>query len=94
MMGQFSDKVEKQRLLLEAEEWAKGVKGIHCHSLSSMWYDTRPKDTENGKSVCDRMFNDGLVERTLDNGAIVYIGKQLTGEELVMEFERHNAERR
>ena len=54
----------------------------------------KTKDTENGKSVCDRMFNDGLVERTLDNGAIVYIGKQLTGEELVMEFERHNAERR
>ncbi len=93
-MGQFSDKVEKQRLLLEAEEWAKGVASIHCHSISSMWYDTRPKDTENGKSVCDRMFNDGLVERTLDNGAIVYIGKQLTGEELIMEYERHNAERR
>ena len=53
-MGEFNHRVERQRILLEAEEWAKGVNAIHAHSLSSMWYDTRPQDTEDGKSVCDR----------------------------------------
>ena len=45
-MGEHSDKVARQRVLLEAEEWAKGVSGIHAHSLSSMWYDTRPHEDE------------------------------------------------
>ena len=39
-MGQYDDVVEKQRILLEAEEWAKGVKSLHTHSLTSMWYET------------------------------------------------------
>ena len=87
-MGQYDDIVERQRLLLEAEEWAKGVSGIHAHSLSSMWYDTRPQDTQDGKSVCDRHFNSGLIERTLDDGSIVYFGKELTGDELIREYQR------
>ena len=87
-MGQYDDVVERQRLLLEAEEWAKGVSGIHAHSLSSMWYDTRPQDTQDGKSVCDRHFNSGLIERTLDDGSIVYFGEELTGDELIREYQR------
>ena len=38
-MTQHNDIVEEQRLLLKAEEWAKQVKGLHAHSLGSMWYD-------------------------------------------------------
>ena len=53
MMTQYNETVNNQRLLLEAEEWAKGIKSIHAHSTSSMWYDTRPQDTEEGKSVVD-----------------------------------------
>jgi len=87
-MGQYSDKVERQRLLLEAEEWAQGVQSLHAHSLSSMWYDTRPQDTQNGKGVVDRQFNSGLIERTLDDGSIVYFGKELTGDELIREYQR------
>ena len=87
-MGQYSDKVERQRLLLEAEEWAKGVSGIHAHSLNSMWYDTRPQDTEDGKGVVDRSFNSGLIERTLEDGAIVYFGEELKGDKLIDAYTR------
>lgn len=87
-MSQWKSKVEKQRLLLKAEDWAKGVKSIHAHSLNSMWYDTRPQDTQDGKGVVDRQFNSGLIERTLDDGSIVYFGKELKGDELIREYER------
>lgn len=88
-MGQYNDKVERQRLLLEAEEWAKGVSGIHAHSISSMWYDNRPQDTEDGKGVVDRSFNSGLIERTLEDGAIVYFGEELKGDKLIDAYSRH-----
>lgn len=88
-MGQYSDKVERQRLLLEAEKWAKEVSGIHAHSLNSMWYDTRPQDTEDGKGVVDRSFNSGLIERTLEDGAIVYFGEELKGDKLIDAYTRN-----
>ena len=53
-MTEFSDRVERQRLLLEAEEWAKGVKDLHIHGLNSMWYDDRPEDTEDGNRSISR----------------------------------------
>lgn len=87
-MTEFKDKVERQRLLLEAEVWAKGVSGIHAHSMSSMWYDTRPQDTENGKSVTDVEYNSGLVKRTCSDGLTVYFGRELKGEELIYEYQR------
>ena len=52
------------------------------HSLSSMWYDTRTQDTEDGKSVVDTQYNNGSIKRTLDDGSIVYFGKELKGDEL------------
>jgi len=85
-MGQYDDKVERQRILLAAEKWALGVKSLHAHSLSSMWYDDRPEDTADGKGVVDRQFNSGLIERTLDDGSVVYFGEQLKGDELIQEF--------
>ena len=87
-MGQYSDRVERQRLLLEAEEWAQGVASLHAHSLSSMWYDTRPQDTQDGKGVVDKQYNSGLIERTLDDGSIVYFGKELKGDELIDAYTR------
>lgn len=93
-MGQYDDKVERQRLLLEAEKWAEGVKSLHAHSLSSMWYDNRPQDTANGKGVVDTQFNSGLIERTLDDGTIVYFGEKLKGDELISEFVRYNTAQR
>ena len=88
-MTQYKNEVEKQAKLLEAEEWAKGVKGMHAHSISSMWYDTRPQDTD-GKNVLDIEYNDGLIERRLESGEIIYFGEKLTGEDLIYEWERFN----
>lgn len=89
-MGQYDYKVERQRTLLKAEAWAKSVKGVHAHSLDSMWYDTRPQDTEDGKSVLDIEYNNGLIERKTHDGFTVYFGEKLTGDALVDAYERHN----
>lgn len=87
-MGQYEDRVERQRIKLEAEEWAGGVKTLHAHSLSSMWYDDRPQDTDNG-TVIDVIFNDGRVKRTINKtGEIVEMGKQIKGEELLRAYVR------
>ena len=87
-MTQYEDVVERQKILLEAEEWAKGIKSIHLHRISSMWYDNRPQDTEAGY-VTDTQFNDGHIKRELQDGSVVILGKRLTGEELVWEYHRN-----
>ena len=89
-MSQYSDRVERQKLLLEAEKWSNGVKSIHAHSMDSLWYDTRPQDTEDGKSVLDIQYNSGLVKREFSDGDYVYLGSELTGTELVNEYIRNN----
>ena len=86
-MTQYDDTVEKQRILLEAEDWAKGVKSIHAHSIDSMHYDTRPDDTEKGsRNVLDVEYNDCSVKRTLDNNEIVMFGHALSGQDLIDAF--------
>jgi len=92
-MTEYSDAVDRQRLLIEAEKWAKGTANIHAHSLNSMWYDSRPEDTEGGKSVVDITYNSGLIERRLDIGKVVYFGKKLTGDELIREYVRKNSDK-
>jgi len=82
-MTQYDDRVEKQRLKIEAEKWSKKVKCIHGHSINSMHYDTRPQDTTEGKTVVDIEYNDGTVERTLQNNQKIILGKRLTGQALV-----------
>jgi len=94
MMGQFDDRVERQRKLIAAEEWSRTVKSMHAHSIDSMWYDNRPEDTADGKSVIDIEYNGGLIKRTLDSGETIYFGERLRGDELIRECERHNADRR
>ena len=89
-MTQYDDRVEQQRLKIEAEQWAKGVKALHAHSLNSMYYDDRPQDTEDGKSVMDVMYNDGSVRRTCADGGVVIMGTQLRGQDLVDEYRRNN----
>ena len=93
-MTQYDSLVEKQRLLIEAEEWAKGTSNIHCHSINSMWYDNRPEDTANGKSVMDITYNSGLIERRLDSGKTIYFGKKLSGDALIQEYLRKSADAR
>ena len=92
-MTEYSDMIENKRKQLLAEEWARGVQHIHVHSMKSMWYDNRPADTDNG-NVIDTTYNDGTVERQLQNGEIVYmVENRLKGKELVYEWEKHNAYR-
>jgi len=85
-MTEFNSIVEEQKLLLEAEEWAKGVKTVHAHSLTSLWYDTRKNDG----AVLDIEFNNGLVKREIrKTGEIIFFGKALTGVELINSFVRN-----
>ena len=87
-MGQFSGMVERHRKKLVAEEWAKGVKTLHHHRLKSMWYDTRPQDTDE-HHVTDIEYNDGHIERRLHTGEVVYLGEKLSGGALVDEYTRN-----
>tara|TARA_B100001057_G_scaffold412891_1_gene429208 strand:- start:248 stop:520 length:273 start_codon:yes stop_codon:yes gene_type:complete len=90
-MTQYEDRVENQRLKLKAEEWAKGVKSLHAHSISSMWYDDRPEDTSDGKRVMDLEYNNGIVERTLSNGEVyVFTKYELRGDDLIGAYTQNN----
>ena len=88
-MTQYDDKVQYQRDLLAAEEWAKSFSSMHNHSISSMWYDTRPQDTQDGKRVMDIIYNSGLIKRTCEDGSEVYFGKELKGKDLVDAYLRN-----
>ena len=91
IMTQYEDRVEYQRLKLKAEAWANGVKCIHAHSLSSLWYDDRPQDTADGQKVVDREFNNGRVERTLENGQVFIFTKyELKGDDLISAYTQNN----
>ena len=91
-MTQYDERVEMVRQRQAAEEWAGGVKCLHSHQLKSMWYDDRPQDTDDG-SVMDIQFNDGRIKRTIiKSGEVIWMNgsKQLTGEDLVYEYNRNN----
>ena len=82
-MSEYDEVVDKQRRLLLAEKWAKGVKTLHAHALTSMWYDDRGNDG----SVMDTEYNDGLVMREIrETGETVYFGESLKGDDLLQLF--------
>jgi hypothetical protein len=81
-MTQYDEVVDKQRTMLEAEEWSMKVKSIHVHSFKSMYYDDHPEDTEGGKMVTDIEYNCGLIKRSQGSKFIRNFGKELKGEEL------------
>ena len=94
-MTQYDETVERQRLLLEAEEWANGVRSLHSHRLKSMWYDTRPQDTDNGQYVIDKQYNGSEIERSIYDAKGEYIGtfifgKRLSGDDLINEYRKHS----
>jgi len=88
-MTQYDSAVELQRQMLEAEEWAKGVCLIQVHSLNSMWYDTRPQDTAEGKMVTDIEYNSGVIVRKQSGKIIHRFGKALKGKELLKKWSEH-----
>ena len=84
-MTQYEELVEKQRIKIEAEKWASGIKCIHSHSSDSMWY---APDRSDG-SVLDIEYNDGSVMRTIKStDEVVMLGKRLSGDELVSAYQR------
>ena len=90
-MSQYNERVEQQRLKIAAEEWAKGVRSLHAHSLNSMWYDTRPEDTADGKGVVDTEYNNGLVKRQLNNGEVyLFTENELKGDALIQAYSNNN----
>ena len=89
-MTEHTDVVERQRIKLEAEEWAKGMTDMHVHKLNSMWYDDRPQDTEKGM-VTDIRYNSGIIER-FQNGKLIHtFGQKLNGEALLDAYTKGSA---
>lgn len=85
-MGQYKDRVERQRLLLEAEIWADGIESIHGFDTRkvTMAYD----DYLDDGIVVDTTFNDGRIERRKDGKLIRTLGKKLEGDELIDKYWR------
>ena len=83
-MSEYNEVVEKQRMLLEAEEWAKGVNQIHVFDTSTtcMWYEEHPEDGR----VTDTTYNDGRIVRTKDGQSIRIYGNRLTGDALIDKY--------
>tara|TARA_X000000368_G_scaffold391743_1_gene355997 strand:- start:588 stop:863 length:276 start_codon:yes stop_codon:yes gene_type:complete len=88
-MTQYDERVDYQRTLLKAEEWAGGIKSLHTHRTKSCWYDNRPADTDESH-VRDIQYNDGRIHRTIINtGEEVWFKKdRLVGSKLVDEYLR------
>lgn len=87
---EYSHLVEKQRMMLEAEKWSQRCRSLHTFNTKNckVWYETRPDDG----NVTDVEFNSGLIERTIsETKEVVYLGKELRGEDLLDRYERHNA---
>ena len=87
-MSEHDELVQRQRDLLAAEKWSSGVKSIHAHQLSSMYYDTRPEDTHNS-AVTDKEFNNGVIERYKNGKLIHTFGEALSGQALIDSYKRN-----
>ncbi len=89
-MSQYDEVVERQRQMIKAEEWSKGVKGVHAHSFTTMWYENNPDRTGDDLRVLDVEYNDGTVERQyIKSGKTEIIGTKLTGQDLLDEYTRN-----
>jgi hypothetical protein len=89
IMGQFESRVERQRLLLEAESWAKQPRSVHIHRLESMWYETEESKTDLKEgNVTDTQFNSGRIERKRNGKVIRTFGKDLKGDDLIAAYVR------
>ena len=91
-MTQYKNKVELQRKILAAEEFADNIKGMQVHRMNSMLYDNRPQDTEK-HSVTDIEYMSGKIERTLHDGTKVVLVEGETGEKLVDRIETQLTDR-
>ena len=84
-MTEYKAMIERKRKQLLAEEWAKGVEHIHCHSINSMWYEPKPNVVKT-KGVMDITYNDGRIERD----GVEILPSQVSGEQLINRWEQFN----
>ena len=91
-MTEYTHLVERQKMLLEAEEWAKKPQSLQAHRLTSMWYETKEskKDLEKG-SVLDITYNNGLIVRE-QNGKVIreFTEYKMSEEELLRAYGSSN----
>ncbi len=73
-MTEYSDAVEKRKMEMAYEEYADGVKQIHCFNTNDtrVWYDDREPE---GK-VMDIEYNDGRIRRQLEDDTVIWIGQK------------------
>ena len=84
-MTEYSDRVIKRAKEIAAEEWAKGIAHIHCHSINSMWYEPKPNVVKT-KGVMDITYNDGRIDRD----GVEILPSQVSGEQLINRWEQFN----
>ena len=92
-MGEFDYRVQRQRVLLEAEKWAEGIKSIHTHGITSMYYETKETKTDIEKNghVTDTAYNSGLIVRERDGKEICTFGIRKTGDDLIDAYQKGTA---
>ena len=92
-MGEFDYRVQKQKVLLEAEEWADGIKSIHVHGITSMHYETAESkaDIEKNGHVTDTEYNSGLIVRERDGKEVCTFGIRKTGDDLIDAYQKQTA---
>ena len=92
-MTEYSEAVERQKILIEAEKWAKEINQKHCHSLTSMYYDTVETKEELIKNgpVTDTTYNSGLIIRTRNNKEVCRFGIERTGDDLINWYGRSSS---
>ena len=92
-MTEYSEAVERQKILIEAEKRAKQINQIHFHSLTSMYYDTVETKEELIKNgpVTDTTYNSGLIIRTRNNKEVCRFGIERTGDDLINWYGRSSS---
>ena len=92
-MGEFDYRVKRQKVLLEAEEWADGIKGIHVHGITSMYYETAESkaDIEKNGHVTDTEYNSGLIVRERNGKEVCTFGIRKTGDDLIDAYQKGTA---
>ena len=92
-MGEYDYKVQRQKVLLEAEDWADGIKSIHVHGITSMYYETAESkaDIEKNGQVTDTEYNSGLIVRERNGKEICTFGIRKTGDDLVDAYQKGTA---
>ena len=92
-MTEYSEAVERKKILIEAEKCAKQINQIHFHSLTSMYYDTVETKEELIKNgpVTDTTYNSGLIIRTRNNKEVCRFGIERTGDDLINWYGRSSS---